>query len=234
MTVLALEFRAVRETADFGFLATEFPLNRLDPIGRHVAGPLTVRRQAAELAAGKPGTVLAYCSCAALGAHIAELSGADLVLIDADAVTPEAVRRDVTAVCASLGAPPADDVEIAFAAVRDELAAVHGADDQAFEMVDELFGRYRAWLRFLAAAAAAEPAAPAGEVTVIAGKRLPALENLLADPDRARVRRFTPEQGTLESPEVRAFLRNHLLGRGFRASVEIPVAEGKGACASDK
>jgi hypothetical protein len=210
VTALALEFRAVRETADFGFLAKEFLLRRVDPISAHTDVPRTVRQQAADLASEPLDIVFAYCSCAALGAHVAELSGARLVLIDADVVTPEAIRRDVRRLCESLGAPHSKDPETAFAAVRNDLATLHGGDEQAYEMVDELFGRYRAWLRFLTAAATAEPATPTGGITVIAGKPLPDLGKLLVEPARVELFLVTPESATLESPEVRAHLRDHL------------------------
>jgi hypothetical protein len=200
MTVLALEFRGVREAADFGFLAG---VRRVDPIGGHVAAALTIRQQAEQLADQRLDLVLAYCSCAALGAHVAELSAAGLVLIDPDVVTHAAVKQDFTHLCSLLGAVPDGDWDSAFASVRDDLAEAHGGDDQAYEMVDDLFDRYRAWLRFLDASASAQTATPPGEITVIAGKPLPELGKLVGDSTRVRITRVAADAGTLASPLVR-------------------------------
>lgn len=212
MTVLALEFRGVRETADFGFLDE---VTRVDPISGHGGAPLTVRAQAEQLARDRVGLVLAYCSCAALGAHVAELARARLVLIDPDAVARDSVWRDFARLCSAIGAhPPAtaaqDDWETVFSTVREDLAQANGGDDLAYEMVDDLFARYRAWLRFLAASASAPPAAPAGEVTVIAGRPLPDLGLLLRDPARARLTRVSPSGSTLAWPAVRERLRREV------------------------
>jgi hypothetical protein len=200
VTVLALEFRGVRENADFGFLDG---VTRVDPIAGHTAGPLTVRRQAEQLASTAVDLVLAYCSCAAVGAHVAALSGARLVLIDPDVVTHAAVRRDFEHLCASLGANPGGSWEDAFASVRDDLAAVHGSDEEAYEMVDDIIDRYLAWLRFLDASVRAPVAELSGEVEVIAGRPLPDLGKLLGDPGRAAVTTVVPRAGTLGSAEVR-------------------------------
>lgn len=210
MTTLALEFRTGRETGDFSFLADEFPLRRIDPISGHTDAVLTLGQQAEELAADSVDMVLAYCACAALGAHVAALSGAPLILIDADVVTPEAIRRDTAALCTWLNAPPSEDPEAAFAHARDDLAALQGGDEMAYGIVDELFARYRAWLRFLAASAAAPPAAVASQITAIAGKPLPDLGILLVDPTRVELHPVASDSATLESPDVRSLLRGRL------------------------
>jgi hypothetical protein len=216
--VLAFEFHGVSETADFAFLAGPTRagrVRRVDPVNDHLEAQLSVVAQArlhVRALPTPPELVIAYCSCAALGAHVATLCEARLLLVDPDAMTDEAVRREFELLCRRLGTEPpgaesaADEPqrqwEQALAASRERLAEVHGGDRQAFEMVDDLFDRYRAWLRFIDACATAAPAAPKNAVTVIARKPLTDLAALLARPEDVRLRRVESDLSTLDAPQI--------------------------------
>jgi hypothetical protein len=217
--VLALEFHGVRETADFSFLtegAGADRIRRVDPVADHVTARLTVATQArlhVRALASPPELVIAYCSCAALGAHIAGMCGAQLVLVDPDALTGRDVRRAFEDLCRTLdyGAPDAEDPvfvtcdeqwEAVLGRCRGRLAAAYGGDEQAYEMVDDVFGRYRGWLRFMDACANSEPADPQGEVTVIARRSLTNLTALLVHPELVRLHRVETRTATLDAPEI--------------------------------
>jgi hypothetical protein len=212
--VLAFEFYGVSESADFAFLdelTATGRVCRVDPVNDHLETQLSLAAQArAHVRAlpTSPGLVIAYCSCAALGAHVAALCEARLLLVDPDAVTCQGVRREFELLCRRLGAEPPStqehqrEWELAFAASREPLAKLHGGDRKAFEMVDDVFDRYRAWLRFMDACATAAPAAPKNAVTVIARKPLTDLAALLAQPDKIRLRRVESESATLDAPEI--------------------------------
>lgn len=216
--VLAFEFHGVRETADFAFLAEQTRagrVRRVDPVNDHLEAQLSLMAQArlnVRALPAPPELVVAYCSCAALGAHVAALCEARLLLVDPDAMTDDAVRQEFEVLCRRLGTePPAAESaaeepqrqwEQALAASRGRLAAVHGGDREAFEMVDDLFDRYRAWLRFIDACATAAPAAPKKAVTVIVRRPLTDLAALLARPEDVRLRRVESGSATLDAPQI--------------------------------
>jgi hypothetical protein len=212
--VLAFEFHGVSETADFAFLAEPTAagrVRRVDPVNDHLGAQLSLAAQARLHVRARPTPpelVIAYCSCAALGAHVAALCEASLLLVDPEAMTEQAVRREFELLCRRLGtAPPSAGEpqrqwELALAASRGPLAEVHGGDREAFEMVDDLFDRYRAWLRFIDACATAAPAAPKKEVTVIARKPLTCLAALLDQPEGIRLRRVESDSATLDAPQI--------------------------------
>jgi hypothetical protein len=221
-TVLALEFHAVRSTADFGFLRDAdgaSGLVRVDPLDDHLAERLSLARHThllLERLPAPPALVLAYCGCAALAAHVAAHSGADLLLVDPDIVDTEVMHRDFLQLCATLEFDPAtvDTTtgwlarwEAVLTATRDQVAGRYGGDQQAYEMVDDLFDRYRAWARFLEAAKAPGPADPDGAVTVISGRPGQDLGALLARPERAERHRVTPDADTLGLPDVQDLVR---------------------------
>lgn len=214
--VLAFEFHGVNETADFAFLAgpaTAGRVRRVDPVNDHLEAQLSLTAEA-RLHLGvmptPPELIIAYCSCAALGAHVAALCEARLLLVDPDAITDEAVRRGFELLCRRLGTEPPESAteepqrqwEQALAASRERLAELHGGDGEAFEMVDDLFDRYRAWLRFMDACATAAPAAPKNDVTVIVRKPLTDLAALLARPEDIRVQRVESDSATLDAPRI--------------------------------
>jgi hypothetical protein len=214
--VLAFEFYGVSESADFAFLdelTAAGRVRRVDPVNDHLEAQLSLAAQArlhVQALPTPPELVIAYCSCAALGAHVAALCEARLLLVDPDAVTDQAVRREFELLCRRLGTePPSAEEpqrqwELALAASRGRLAEVYGGDRKAFEMVDDLFDRYRAWLRFIDACATAAPAAPKKEVTVIARKPLTDLAALLAQPEDIRLRRVESDSdsATLDAPQI--------------------------------
>ncbi|MFI6846754.1 hypothetical protein OG535_33560 [Kitasatospora sp. NBC_00085] len=221
-TVLALEFRGAGDTADFGFLAREgvAGLVRVDPLVHHVDRPLTLSEQAALVAArlpDRPALVLAYCGTAALALHVSALTGTPALLVDPYPVTVEDMVQDFRRLCAATGIDPdtaaepatGPDVarwERALSAGRDAMADVHGGDEEAYEMVDDLLDRYRAWLRFLQASRAAEPVAPAAPVVGVTARPDPRLDLLVADPAAVELHRVDVPAGLLDSPEVRARL----------------------------
>jgi hypothetical protein len=217
--ILALEFHGAHERADFGFLTDALAgqrLHRVDPLKDHVIDPVPVPEQARRWVRqmeDPPGLVIAYCACAALGAHIAERTGARLVLVDPDVIAIHDVRVAFEKLCRTLGrTPPAGDAAHdrnwgeTFDAARDGLVEQYGGDELAIELVEDLFDQYRSWLRFLAAAAAAPPASPGAEVTVIAGKPLTDLAAVLAHPEQAHVHRIPAVSHTLDTAETRALL----------------------------
>jgi hypothetical protein len=233
--VLALEFHAVRKTADFSFLREPNPAGRLmqvDPLDDHLAERVSVDRQSLMLLRrlpAPPTLVLAYCGTAALAAHTAALCDAALVLVDPDVVDPKTVRRDFLQLCATLQVDPAiadaatrtgrsahlepereasweTRWETVLIAARAQVAAQYGGDAEAYEMVDDLFDRYRCWARFLEASLNPAPADPSGEITVICG-RPPDLSALLAKPERADIYRVAPGKDTLGLPEVQDLVR---------------------------
>jgi hypothetical protein len=224
--VLALEFRGVGDPADFAFLAEETDpasMERVDPLVDHVPRQLALDEQAKVLVERlpyPPELVFAYCAAAALGAHIAAVSAARLVLVDPYPVTAPVVRRDFRKLCERVGCDSREmDEDGALARreamllrTRDGLAAEFGGDEQAFEMVDDLLDRYRSWLRFLDASMTARPADPAGEVTVVAGRPLSPLGALLTRPRWARVHHVEVDIDTLESAEVRTLLTAAIAG----------------------
>lgn len=214
--VLALEFHAVRKTADFSFLRSPDSaghLVRIDPLDDHLAERLSVERQShllLERLPAAPSLVLSYCACAALAVHTAALCDADVLLVDPDVVDPVIMRRDYLQLCQTLAVDPSPltDWEAVFSAARDRLAADYGGDEEAYDMVDDLFERYRSWARFLEASLDPVPADPKGDVRVISGQQLlPDLSVLLARPARAEVRRIEPSADTLGLPEVRDLVR---------------------------
>ncbi|MFE9429220.1 hypothetical protein ACFYNO_40465 [Kitasatospora sp. NPDC006697] len=226
-TVLALEFKGVGERADFAFLRQSggpAELLRVDPLVHHLDRPLTLAEHARLLGghrSGPPALVLAYCGTAALALHVAALTGAPSVLVDPYPVTAEDMRRDFAGLCASAGVEPAGQVlaaepdPAAWAAelwrARDGMAAEHGGDEVAYELVDDMLDRYRSWLRFLQASRCAEPATTAAPVVAITARPEPRLELLLADPSRAELHRVGPHRtgaaiALLDSPEVRRLL----------------------------
>jgi hypothetical protein len=227
-TVLALEFRGVGDTADFGFLSREASsavLSRVDPLVQHLGGPLTLPEQARLLIDAlpePPGLVLSYCGTAGLGLHVAALTDAESVLVDPYPVTSDDMRRDFANLCASLGiaptglvAPGADpDVarwEKALWQARDGMAEVHGGDEDAYELVDDLLDRYRAWLRFLQASRVAGPVTARGSVSVVTAKSEVPLQDLLVFADSVEVHRVEAGTGILNSAEARALLSTAVL-----------------------
>ena len=222
--VLALEFHAVRKTADFSFLREPERAGRLlqvDPLEDHLVQRLSMERQShllLERLRVPPTLILAYCGCAALAAHTAALCDADLLLVDPDVVDPNIAHRDFLQLCATLNFDPAacgdtartgwlTQWDVVLAATRDRLAAEYGGDLEAYEMVDDLFERYRSWARFLEASLNTGPANPDGEVTVISGRPVPNLGALLASPERAGIHQVTPNADTLSLPEVQDLVR---------------------------
>jgi hypothetical protein len=226
--VLAFEFHGVSETADFSFLAEPTRtgrVRRVDPVNDHLQGQLSLMAQArlhVRALPAPPELVIAYCSCAALGAHVAALCEARLLLVDPDAMTDVAVRREFELLCRRLGTePPTAESdarepqrqwEQALAASRGRLAQVHGGDQEAFEMVDDLFDRYRAWLRFIDACATAAPAAPNNAVTVIMRKPLTNLAALLARPQDVRLHRVESDSTTLDAPRIQELVLAEVAG----------------------
>ncbi len=222
--VLALEFHAVRRTADFSFLREPERagcLVQVDPLEDHLAGRLSLERQShllLERLRVPPSLVLAYCGCAALAAHTAALCDASLILVDPDVVDQEVMHRDFLQLCATLNFDPATidgaarndwlaQWETVLVVTRDRLATEYGGDSEAYEMVDDLFDRYRSWARFLGASLSPAPADPEGEVTVISGRPLPNLDALLARPEGVFLHQVAPGADTLSLPDVQDLLR---------------------------
>jgi hypothetical protein len=219
-SVLALEFRAVPDAVDFGALGPAVgaaELVRVDPLEHHVDKPLTVDEQAGLLAEHVPAPlrlVVTYCGTAGLGLHVAARTGAAALLIDPYPVTAQDIHADFARLCASLGLAAytaGDEPDLArweglLLTSRTTLAEVHGGDEEAYEIVDDLLDRYRAWLRFLQASMVASPVAPVGEVTVVTTKRTPPLEKLLATSSPARVHTVGEGADNPGSPEVRALV----------------------------
>lgn len=223
-SVLALEFRAVPNAADFGFLSRDVGAAELicvDPLEHHVETPLTLIEQAhllaRRLSAPPLRLVITHCGTAALGLHVAVRTGAASLLLDPYPVTVQDMHRDFVRLCTSLGLdsatvgaadekPDLARWEAALLTCRTSLADVQGGDDEAYEIVDDLLDRYRAWLRFLHASAKAEPVAPAGEVTVVTAKDLAPLGELLAGPARPRVHVVEEVSQTPNSPAVQALV----------------------------
>jgi hypothetical protein len=218
-SVLALEFRGIGDTADFAFLTGEHMparVTRVDPIFQHAAKPMTLAEQARHLVAQeltRPDLILAYCGTAALGLHVADLAGADTLLVDPYPITEADLYSDFTHLCTGIGFDPVTvaeatgDADLAvweafLLTRRDAMARQHGGDEQAYEMVDDLFDRYRAWLRFLFANVASGPADPSGEIVAITARQSLELGPMLVDPRRARVHRISHDGGLLESPLV--------------------------------
>jgi hypothetical protein len=218
-SVLALEFRGVGDTADFSFLTREYTpalVTRVDPISQHIGKPLTLAGQARQLVAQQPrppDIVLAYCGTAALGLHLADLTGADTLLVDPYPITEADLFRDFTNLCTGMGFDPKAlaavtreanlaDWEAFLLTRRDSMAAEHGGDDEAYELVDDLFDRYRSWLRFLFANVASAPAEPRGEILAITARQAVALEAMLTDPSRAQVHRVNYDEGGLLESRV--------------------------------
>ncbi len=158
--VLAIDFPGAGHAADFGFLmktGAAALVRRVDPLIDHLSGPLTLEEQARGLIARlaePPGLVLTYCGTAALGAHIAELATARLLAVDPYPVTMADIHRDFADLCRTVGCDPpgyaecASEADIALwisaiVTERDRLAAVYGGDADAYQMVDDLFARYR-------------------------------------------------------------------------------------------
>jgi len=234
---LALEFNGVRETADFGFLAQATPatsLYRVDPLQDNVNTQVTTEEHADLLLdrlPEAPATVLAYCSCSLLGAHVAARSGACLVLVDPDVIEKSDVTQAFLNVSTALGhghaagQDPADHEqwEKAFAAARQDLAAAQGGDDIAFELVDELFGHYRSWLRFLDACSTCKPAETDTEVVVLTAKPVPDLRAITVDQSRTRVNRFTLDGVTLDAPQVQRFLLDEVAKATHAAALDLPT-----------
>lgn len=222
-SVLALEFRGVGDTADFGFLAAdagEVELSRIDPLVHHIERPLTLSEQA-RLIVGTfsrtPGLVLAYCGTSALALHIAALTDAPALLVDPYPITAEDMHRDVGKLCAAMDVDPAllgdpgaePDLarwEAALLTARDSMAGVHGGDEEAYELVDDVLDRYRAWLRFLRAGVEAGPVSTSGEVTVVTARPAEVLVPLLTAPHAVSTHRLADGAGVLDAPEVRALL----------------------------
>lgn len=225
-SVVALEFRGVGDTADFGFLSREggaARLTRIDPLIHHIDRPRSLAEQAELIVtrlAEPPALVLAYCGTAAIGLHIAALTGAPSLLVDPYPITAEDMHRDVGHLCRSMGIDPAllgepgaqpdlarwEDVLLT---ARDGMAEIHGGDEEAYELVDDLLDRYRAWLRFLQASTDSGPVSPSGAVTVVTARPPDVLEPLLTAPHTARAYPVPPlaeGRGVLDSPEVRALL----------------------------
>ncbi|GAA4834494.1 hypothetical protein [Kitasatospora terrestris] len=222
-TVLALEFRGVGDTADFGFLAAPggpVDLVRVDPLVHHIEHPLLLTEHARlilDALPAAPDLVLAYCGTAALGLHICSVAGTPAVLVDPYPVTAADLRKDFARLCASSGIDPAGlldperepDVarwESALLGSRDSMAEQYGGDDEAYELVDDLLDRYCGWLRFLRASMTAGPAATGGGISVITARPHPVLTPLLTAPAAARIHRVEAEGGLLDSPQVRKLL----------------------------
>ncbi|MGA4844096.1 hypothetical protein [Streptomyces sp. G45] len=222
--VLALDLPGTGGTTDFGFLAGPAAspgaarLSRVDPLVGHVAGALTVERQARALLAERPrapAVVVAYCAGATLAAHLAERAGARAVLVDPYPITTGVIHYELTKLCRTLGceAPAYDEFaagdirqwETVLNKTRDGLVRQYGGDETAYEMVDGLLDRYRAWLRFLDASASAPTAAPAGALVIAVGPP-PDLGALLTEPADAAVRPVDAAADPLGSPQVRALL----------------------------
>ncbi|MET7802164.1 hypothetical protein [Streptomyces decoyicus] len=239
-TVLALEFRGVRETADFGFLtagARRTGVTRVDPLQDHVSGRLALTDQAQRLVdtlTAPPRLVLGYCASAGLAARIAHLAGAALILVDPDPVSADYVRQEADILCRALGVVPGGAAipptygelagfESLLLTSRDAQADVYGGDAEAYEMVDDLLGRYRAWLRFLDASAHRAPVTIEGAVTIVCGKPLPPLTGLLTNPESAHVHHVGSKGGTLDLPEVRTLLSDMV---SARPAHQGPINEG--------
>ena len=231
--VIALEFRGVGDTADFGFLNKEagaVGLVRLDPLVDHIAAPLNIDKQArliAERFPELPRLVLAYCGTAALALHVAALTEAATVLVDPYQVTAEDLHRDFARMCRSLAVEPPDrapapdlgEWEALVLTARDAMAGEHGGDEEAYEFVDDLFDRYRGWLRFLFASVDAGPVgprAPITAVTAVTAKPPSSLGELVTEPGRVRTHRVVTaaDTGTLDSGPVRELLAALVCGDG--------------------
>jgi hypothetical protein len=226
-TVLAIEFRGVGYSADFGFLkrlGLTSKLHRIDPLGDHITKPLALADQTRRMVGRlpcSPDLVLTYCATAALGAHIAEIVGADLLMIDPYPVTRDDMYRDFANLCGTLNDGGAleperfrsmeiSQWEDVLQTSRDDLARRHGGDEVAYGMTDDLLDRYRAWLRFLNACMNARPAAPGGRVTVIAGKYRSRLDSLLTEPEKMRLILAEVEADTLDSAEVQTLVASYV------------------------
>ncbi|MFI9643391.1 hypothetical protein ACIG87_25635 [Micromonospora sp. NPDC051925] len=221
---LALEFRGTGDAADFGFLERdESPVDliRVDPLAHHVERALSLDEQA-ELILGQmpagPALVLGYCGTAAVALHVATLADAESVLVDPYPITADDMYRDVAHLAASLqidtavfGEPAATpDLtrwEAALLSSRAAMAARHGGDPQAFELVDDLLSRYRSWLRFLYASTAARPVHPARPVTVVTTKPPVALGPLLDAAVRPTSCQLPDTGDALDSADVRRLIR---------------------------
>jgi hypothetical protein len=217
LPVIALEFRGIGDPSNFGFLAGApglAGLRRLDPLTGQAGGYRDLDEQAKILIEELPSepAVVAHCGSAALGAHIAARTSADLVLVDPYPTTAALAFRDFQKLCERIGCEPGPgdstlaEREARLTGMRTELSVPFGGDEEALDMVDDLLERYCAWLRFLEASVVAPAAAPHGPVTVIAGKPLSPLAPLLVEPGQAAVTRLATDADTLQSAAVRTLL----------------------------
>ncbi|WP_097870597.1 hypothetical protein [Streptomyces sp. rh34] len=222
-TVLALEFRGMGETTgDFGFLAQQpgsAPLVRIDPLVHHLTRPLELQEQAELVLRDAPAPVamvLTYCGTAALGLRVAALADAPVVLVDPYLVTDRDVHRDFARLCVSAGIGPPEaggfDLprwEALLLSSRDAMAETHGGDELAYELVDDLLARYRAWLRFLRASLeAVGPVAASRTVTVLTARTAEHWAPLLPVCVEPRLHRVPGDRGILDTPEARALLKD--------------------------
>lgn len=214
-------------------------LERMDPLkaagGASHEVPELALRLRDRATSGPPRFLLAYCTAAPLALHLAaawQNGGAEpphTVLFDPDPGSSTYLRQEFTTLCGNLGVDPAAALSRSARAEGDTLLALlcedlrgfretltesYGGDAEADELVGHLLGRYDHWLAFLAAGMAAGPARVTGAVSVVtgAGKPLPALDRMLADPSVATVHPCATQGSPLLVSDAAAATLRRILG----------------------
>jgi hypothetical protein len=227
--VLVLEFAGLAPDAHFDTaLAGLAPgrLIRIDPVILQARGSLPIPEQARavrESLPGPPRLILAHCTAATLGLHIAALATSDVdqpqvALFDPARAWMADLRTDFATLARQLSADPEPAlarvaaVESGGAAAAAEFCAAladssatlvqaYGGDLDAEQLVGQLISRYSGWLRYLGAALDSGAVDNWFPVSVLRSTdaeqgRLPAL---LKHPERVHSRELPVPGGSLLS-----------------------------------
>ncbi|HEX8094703.1 hypothetical protein [Jatrophihabitans sp.] len=225
--VLVLEFAGLPPDAHFDAALTGLPshrLTRVDPVVAQTADLLSIQAQARAVFDSlprPPRLILAHCTAATLGLHVAALGAAGpdeprVALFDPARVWMHDLRTDFANLSRQLSADPepalarigATDLDGAGAAAEycaalagssATLVTAYGGDRDAEQLVGQLVSRYCGWLRYLGAAMDSQPVDNWFPVAVVTSDdaergRLPAL---LDRPDRVRAREVAVPGGSL-------------------------------------
>ncbi|MFE6887348.1 hypothetical protein [Streptomyces sp. NPDC057694] len=221
--VLALEFTGLPEDQKLDRLTKETDCVRVDPLTVDRTGSLGLPALAARvrdgLTDGPPGFVLAYCTAAPLALHVAEAcrqrfgtAAPHAVLFDPDPGSSAYLLQEFAVLCGNLGVDAGaasaraaglrgdallTALRAELLALKDDLTAAYGGDEDAEELVEHLLTRYCVWLAFLAAGPAAGPVPVTGPVTVITGRDAVDLTGLVTDPSGVTVHHCATNGGPL-------------------------------------